>query len=118
MGQPTVQQRFALCTFCNDIDKDSVTRTFDVFADLTQQGFTTIHVLFKSNGGHTPEGIALHNYFKTFPMIYIFTTLEASPPLPSLPSPAPNIGMRAPMLPFYFTKQPEWLTPLRMPLNT
>jgi hypothetical protein len=68
MGQPTVQQRFAFCTFCNDIDKDSVTRTFDVFADLTRHGFTTIHVLFQSNGGHTPEGIALHNYFKTFPI--------------------------------------------------
>src|SRR5438128_12376390 len=68
MAQQTVQQRIAFSTFCNDIDKDSVTRTFDLFGKLTQQGFTAIHLLFQSGGGCTPEGIALYSYFKTFPI--------------------------------------------------
>jgi len=75
MAQQTAQPGIAFCTFCDEINKDSVTRTFELFAKLTQQHIRAIHLLFQSMGGHTPEGITLYNYFKTFPIeLHLYNT--------------------------------------------
>jgi ATP-dependent protease ClpP protease subunit len=67
LAQPA-QQAIAFCTFCRNIDSDAVTKIFEVFADFTERRYGAIHLLFQSTGGLTPEGIALFNYFKTFPI--------------------------------------------------
>jgi ATP-dependent Clp protease, protease subunit len=64
----SAQPPISFGTFCRDIDQDAVSRLFEEFAELTERRGAAIHLLFQSTGGLIPEGIALFNYFKTFPV--------------------------------------------------
>jgi ATP-dependent Clp protease protease subunit len=68
MQQQTARPSVAFGTFCREINQDTLSRTFEVFADLKQRRYSDIHVMFHSTGGLIPEGIALFNYFKSLPL--------------------------------------------------
>ena len=60
--------------FAGNINQDSLNRIFTSLGAATQRGVQTIHLLFKSSGGIVGDGIALFNYFDSYPLelhIYI-----------------------------------------------
>ena len=50
------------------INQDSLSRIFLNMNAATQGGAKEVHVLVQSTGGSVSDGIALHNFFKTFPI--------------------------------------------------
>lgn len=55
-------------TFAGILDGPIVRSFFSLFRDAYADGVQTIHLYIHSPGGNVADGIALHNYFDTFPV--------------------------------------------------
>jgi ATP-dependent Clp protease, protease subunit len=51
-------------TFSGSIDAQSIARIFTAVGNATQNGVTTVHLLFQSSGGVINDGIALYNFVR------------------------------------------------------
>jgi ATP-dependent Clp protease, protease subunit len=70
---PPLQVVYA--TFAGNINQDSLNRIFTSLGAATQRGVQTIHLLFESSGGIVGDGIALFNYFDSYPLeLHIYNT--------------------------------------------
>jgi ATP-dependent Clp protease, protease subunit len=55
-------------TLGGPIDQETLPRIFLNLNGATAGGANTVHLLFQSTGGMVGDGIALYNYFQTFPV--------------------------------------------------
>jgi ATP-dependent protease ClpP protease subunit len=56
--------------FCGQIDQASVQRIFQSMSTATNPNLsvTHVHLLFQTSGGIVGDGVALHNFFKAYPL--------------------------------------------------
>lgn len=67
-------------TFSGQINEDSTQRIFKAFANATVNQVTHLHLLLESYGGYVGDGVALYNFFKSFPIgltIYNTGTIQS-----------------------------------------
>jgi ATP-dependent Clp protease, protease subunit len=62
-------------TFSGPIDGQAIGRIFGGFGLATQNGVSTIHLLFQSTGGGVGDGVSLYNFFRGLPFeLHIYNT--------------------------------------------
>lgn len=56
--------------FCGQIDQGSAQRIFQSLSTATNPNLsvTHVHLMFQSSGGIVGDGVALYNFFKTYPL--------------------------------------------------
>jgi ATP-dependent Clp protease protease subunit len=55
-------------TFCGPITTDTIGRFIHCLNVATQTNSSGLHILFQTSGGNIGDGIALHNFLKTYPI--------------------------------------------------